>query len=186
MNRRKFLISSLATIPAFVIKPGLTPSQDAQLSPVLGDKIDPTTASKITEYETHIAAHPGQFDWAVHNELRHLYLSVDEHRAMLHADTILAHSLMDSYVLNTLSDWYIEKDPRMAVVALLGRAERHQSLRHLVAASLIKAGTLVNTHVGSSKGDQFFHSVLTIGHQIASPAPSWKQYERLAQLYLQS
>jgi len=34
--------------------------------------------------EESVRANPGRFDWAVHNQLRHLHISLDDKKSLLH------------------------------------------------------------------------------------------------------
>ena len=77
---------------------------------------------RIEELEQWIRAHPGVFDWHVHNELRHLYSiknPPDPRKSMEHSNVILQHSVMDEYILNILSGWQIGTDSPAARANLL-------------------------------------------------------------------
>jgi hypothetical protein len=50
--------------------------------------------------------HPEVFDLNAHNKLRHSYITSTQpnlRKAMEHVDIILQHSIMDNYMLQTLS-----------------------------------------------------------------------------------
>lgn len=102
---------------------------------------------RIRELEAQLREQPGGFSWSIHNELRQLYLGINERKSMEHADAILAQLVMDAHVLNALSDWQMDSTPRhdnpgLAIVALLDRAGRYPDLSCLGVACLIKAGDL--------------------------------------------
>ncbi|MDB5386929.1 MAG: hypothetical protein JWM11_2575 [Planctomycetaceae bacterium] len=93
---------------------------------------------KIVELERKLAALPAdQFDWALHNELRHLYGGFDERKSMLHCNIILKHSRMDDYMMQVLGGK--ESDSTKAITSLSERAARYADLPHLAAALWIKA-----------------------------------------------
>lgn len=39
---------------------------------------------RIAVLEGRVRANPGRFDWAVHNQLRHLHISLDDKKSLLH------------------------------------------------------------------------------------------------------
>lgn len=98
---------------------------------------------EIRAREAQLRAHPDRFSWAVHNELRHLYGDINEHESRRHADIILQHTVMDDYILNTLSDWHFTDhyhyDPDAGVTVLLDTAARYRDLPHLWAACYLRA-----------------------------------------------
>src|SRR5258708_33029283 len=96
--------------------------------------------AEVPYFETMVANLNGQFSWYAHNELRHHYRSISPKRSMMHSDIILANSLMDDYVLKTLSEWHIDGAPLQAVGQLFDKAETYSTLVYLRAACLIKSG----------------------------------------------
>jgi hypothetical protein len=133
MKRRRFVLS-LASFPALLSQPAAFEAEENR-PPEL-----PAVSDEIKALEEYVRKHPAPFPWAEHNELRHLYGAISEAKSMKHADIILANSLMDDYILNTLSDWQLDQDPGRAVVSLLTRAEQHPSRLHTRAACLMRAG----------------------------------------------
>jgi hypothetical protein len=100
---------------------------------------------EIRVLEQQLRANPGTFSWYVHNELRHLYLAISEKTSRMHADIILRHSVMDEYILNTLSDWHLTdspRDPYGAITVLLDNAELYHFYSHFRAACQLQAGDI--------------------------------------------
>ena len=85
------------------------------------------------------------FDWNAHNKLGHEYITSippNLRKAMEQADIMLQHCIMDSYILNTLSDWQIDKNPSTARTTLLKKSQPFPDLRALNAACLLTIGDL--------------------------------------------
>lgn len=97
---------------------------------------------QINVLERRLASDSVGFDWGLHNELRHLYSRLDIRKSLLHADAILQHSIMDDYILHILSDWTIDKDPKLAEVRLLTAYRGYEELKFVKAACHIKIGDL--------------------------------------------
>src|SRR5690348_8936466 len=113
INRRQFLanFSLLAVAPWFAVPRDGVIVQPLQLTP------------KIKELEASLRLYQG-FSWWHHNELRHEYLPISEKISRQHADAILTHSIMDEYILNTVTDWHLTdwntpSDPNRAIAILL-------------------------------------------------------------------
>src|SRR5205814_10356218 len=88
---------------------------------------------KIAELEKKLAALPaGQFDWTLHNELRHWYGAVDERKSMGHCDVIFKHSRMDDYMMQVLGGK--DADRTTALKAMAAHATKYADLPHLAAA----------------------------------------------------
>jgi hypothetical protein len=183
LERRNFILSSFTGLSALIA--GLPALPAAQLPTVSSAPaiINPEVAAKIAAYESVIAANPAIFNWSAHNELRHLYLAVDENLAMKHADIIFQHSLMDSYILNTLSDWFIEKDPALAVVRLVHRADKFGYFKSLRGACLVKAGDIVRLHGPKDLASRLYQKVIEQGSFLVT-SDAAKQYHHIAQLRL--
>lgn len=174
MERRTFFFS-LASFPALLKPPSIaptSPTQEAQPADI-GDE--------IKRLEAYVKNHAEPFPWAEHNELRHLYGAVSEEKSLRHADIILAHSLMDDYMLNILSDWQLDGGPGRAVVGLLTKAERHPSLLHLRAACLLKAGDVCRENEKPIEAGKLYRGVIELAEARADDAPALKQYRTLAQ-----
>lgn len=97
---------------------------------------------EIAKWNAYLETHPQAFSWQAHNELRHLYADSDAAKSMQQVDIILAHSFMDSYILNLMSDWQSGKDSDLAVVALLDKANRYASLPFVRVACLLQAAEI--------------------------------------------
>ncbi|HVF87248.1 MAG TPA: hypothetical protein VM866_06650 [Pyrinomonadaceae bacterium] len=176
MERRTFFIS-LANFTALLTPQSLTVSQAATAQEL---KL-PEISGDIRALEDYVKKHTEPFPWTEHNELRHLYGEISEEKSMQHADTILANSFMDDYILNILSDWQLEEYPGRAVVSLLTKTERHPSLPHLRAACLMKAGDVCQENEKPVEAKKLYHSVIKLADEKAEAAPALKQYRMLAQ-----
>ncbi len=120
-----------------------TPSQ-AQAQTTTSEEISNVAqnASDIARWNAYLEAHPQTFSWRAHNELRHLYSFTDTAKSIQQVDIILAHSFMDSYMLNVLSDFQMGKDNDVAAVELLDKANRYASSPFLRAACLLQAAEI--------------------------------------------
>jgi hypothetical protein len=104
---------------------------------------------KIAELEKKLAAlRSGEFDWALHNELRHWYGAVDERKSMVHCDVILKHSRMDGYMILVLGG----KDPTRAkaLAAMTARAMKYADLPNLAAACWVRAAELATDRTAAA------------------------------------
>jgi len=103
------------------------------------------TRQKINELEKKVAAtKPGEFDFALHNELRHLYGGIDERKSMLHCDIIFKHSVMNDYMFQCLGGK--DADEGKSLAAMKDRASKYGDLPHLAAACWIRAAELEADH----------------------------------------
>ena len=59
---------------------------------------------KIRFLEAQLKKQKGVFSWFLHNELRHYWRTFSETNSMKYANVILEHSIMDPYIMNTLSN----------------------------------------------------------------------------------
>jgi hypothetical protein len=174
VSRRRFCFS-LAGLPAMLATPALAAPQTVGHGGTLLTAID-----AINMLEASLRAHPDSFDWTIHNELRHLYAPINEQRSMQHMDTILAHSVMDSYMLDILSEWQLEDDPDLAIVNLLDKVTQYPSLLHLAAACLIKIGEVSTAAGNSSEAHRMYQHVLTLCEENVHRVPTLRRYELLA------
>ncbi|RPJ18948.1 MAG: hypothetical protein EHM33_31110, partial [Chloroflexi bacterium] len=104
-----------------------------------------STQERIQQLERFLKENPGVFDWKVHNELRHLYITNNPRnprRSMEYSNVILQHSFMDIYILNILSEWQIGKNTSTARANLLRSAPSFPDLRFIAAACFLKIGDL--------------------------------------------
>ncbi|MDX1927039.1 MAG: hypothetical protein SFV81_11000 [Pirellulaceae bacterium] len=97
--------------------------------------------AKIADLEKKLAALPqGQFDWELHNELRHWYGAIDVARSMKHVEVILKNRPGDEYMKQVLGGK--NPDPKQAVSALTETAKRYPKLLNLTAACWLWGGEL--------------------------------------------
>jgi hypothetical protein len=139
-----------------------------------------TMIDAIKILEASLQTHPHSFDWAIHNELRHLYEPINQQRSMQHVDIILAHSVMDAYMLDILSEWQLEDDRELAIVHLLDKVTQYPSLLHVCAASLVKIGDLWIAAGNLSEAHQMYQHVLSLCDENSRRAPTLQQYQLLA------
>jgi hypothetical protein len=137
----------LATLADRLVSNHPTPYPTPSLSQQFEPKeygIDPERPIKdqIAHLEAYLKAHPEPFDSYGHNLLRHLYLAVDERKAMEECDLIFAHSFMDEYTLQCLSDWNLDKRPDQAVKNLLQVSRKYPDLKFLNAACTLEIARL--------------------------------------------
>jgi hypothetical protein len=107
-----------------------------------------THQEKVQKLEQLLKANTGVFDWNMHNELRHLYITnspSNPRKSMEHSNIILQYSHMDNYVLNILSGWQIDKNTSTARANLLTNAQSFPNLRFIAAACFLKIGDLYVT-----------------------------------------
>ena len=178
MDRRNFFFS-LAGFSALLSQPSPAPQPPGEGA---GEKLE--RSGQIEALEAHVRDHPEPFPWAQHNELRHLYGAVSETESMRHADIILAHSLMDEYILKILSDWRVEDDPGIAAVNLMTKVEKHPSLLHLRAACLLKVGDLCKEYGRAPEAERLYRSVAEMAAAGRREAPGLEPYRRLAKVRL--
>ncbi len=179
LDRREFLRrvagASLAVAATPIVALASEPAQAAHATPT------PELPEVIVELENYLAQHPAQFSWHIHNELRHHYLAVDEDRSRKHADIILKHSVMDDYILNTLSDWHFTKDnPRDGVSTLLDTAFHYSHYVHLHAACLDRAGMEFQRYNMTVEANRTFQRVLSAGRVPRLVIPTLQPYHDLA------
>jgi hypothetical protein len=139
-------------------------------------------SDEIRAIEQMLQLNPGHFNWWAHNELRHLYLAISEQMSRKHADTLLAYSVMDSYILNTLSDWHMTHtpaDPQKAITVLVNNAEQYWYFPHLRAACLIMAGDIYRGEKMEMEAQALYRQVMA-GVALPFSMPSFETYQRLA------
>ncbi|MEM6526671.1 MAG: hypothetical protein AAF653_00160 [Chloroflexota bacterium] len=135
----------------------------------------------IVALEKEVAAHPGQFIWSLHNELRHQYINVDEATSRKHADIILKHSFMDGYILSTLNDWHIDHgNPHDGIVTLTANAYRYDYLVHLHTACLVRAGMEYREYLMTAEANDLFRRVTNNG-LLRRVVTTLEPYHRMAE-----
>jgi WD40 repeat protein/tRNA A-37 threonylcarbamoyl transferase component Bud32 len=115
-------------------------------APADGAIVSVTERNKIASLEAQLRAKPGVFDAAIHNELRHLYLAVDQKKSFEHCEAIFQHSVMDPYTLDCLGARH-NGTPQArtdAIKTLLSWPEKYPEFIHVSAACWIKAAELLD------------------------------------------
>lgn len=176
MDRRKFLTSMVGGSVALAI-PGIAIAEASVVETSVSASVIPNGVSDevrsaldtIHQVEAQMRQMRGFSYWA-HNELRHYYLAVSERTSRIHSDILLQHSIMDSYVLNTLSDWHLtpnegDQNYRKAIKVLLENAERDADLVHLRAACMITAADTHRRLLESANANLLYNRVLLMGGQ---------------------
>jgi len=145
-----------------------------------------SVAETIRALEEYVRKHREPFPWAQHNELRHLYADRSEAESMRHADIILAHSLMDDYILDILAGWQRGKDDGAAAINLMAKAEadRFDGLPHLRAACLIAAGDLHGALGRPAKAERMYRRARGLAGAGAGATPTLASYRELAEYRL--
>lgn len=116
------------------------------------------TRQKIAELEAKLAARPpGEFDFGLHNELRHYYGALDEAKSMRHVDIILQHQPFDGYMQQVLGAKDV--DVGRAQAALDTLAKKYPNLPHLAAACLTWMGDL---ETNPAKSEQSYRRALAV------------------------
>jgi hypothetical protein len=98
------------------------------------------TQAKIETLEKKWKSKPGEFDWGVHNDLRHLYGGRDVKKMLLHCNIIFRNSPMDGYTLDCLGAR--APDKAQAIKTLLELAKDHPEYTFLALACWLKAAEL--------------------------------------------
>lgn len=94
--------------------------------------------AKIAALEKKVRDNPDRFDWAAHNELRHLYGGVDEKKSLHHCDVIFKHRPMDGYTLDVLG----ARDKQKPAEKLLKAAAKYPEFKFVFAACTLRAAEL--------------------------------------------
>jgi hypothetical protein len=97
---------------------------------------------QIATLETYLQTHAGPYDSYGHNILRHLYMAVNERKAMEECDHIFANSFMDDYTLQCLSDWTLDREPAKALKYLQRVSNKYEDLKYLHAACTLEIARL--------------------------------------------
>lgn len=135
---------------------------------------DPAS-QKIRELEARVEQ-SGQFNYELHNELRHLYNDIDQERSLYHTDIILRNAPMREYMLDILAGW--EKDPVKAVEKLAQWPQRYPRFRFVKAACYLRAGDLIKPD-DPQRAKIFYRRVAGMqGQELA-------EYRNLAEIRLQ-
>ncbi len=179
IDRREFLrrvaIAS-AALPAPIV---------AAAPEALPNNVEMNLPEVVVAFEEYIKARPGKFSWAVHNELRHLYLAFNEDLSRKHADIILQHIVMDSYTLNTLSDWHFaHENPYDGIAVLTNTAHQYSHYEHLYAACLARAGMEYHKYTLYPEANDLFQRVLAKRNYAHLVTSTLRPYHALAEKFI--
>lgn len=141
INRRQFCFSlaGLSTLLVVADAPPAVASAPGP-APLALEALSPAERGQIAVLEGYLQRQPDVFSRYVHNELRHLYHTISAERSFYHANVILEHATMDTYMLNILSEWNLGRDPGIAIGALWSKVQRYPQFAFLSAACLIQIG----------------------------------------------
>ena len=99
--------------------------------------------ARITELERQLRDNPNQFDWAAHNELRHLCAGHDASKSFYHCDVIFRNRFMDSYTLECLGARAEQGATGEAAARLLKWVAKYPEYAYVGAACRLKAASLL-------------------------------------------
>jgi Protein of unknown function (DUF1559) len=146
---------------------------DVKVQHIVEDKID--AATKIVRLQQLQREHSSVFSWTLHNELRDLYGRVNKPEAALkESDVLLSQSIMDGYILNTLSEWKIDKAPKKAIQNLLRTAKQAKDCHFVEEACWLEVGDLYQQLGDPASAKVHYHKVL------ARDSITVSQYQKLA------
>jgi hypothetical protein len=146
----------------------------------------PDVEADIAALEVYVQQHPDAFMRDIHNQLRHFYASRDHQRSMYHVDMILAHSIMDAYMLDILSEWQLEQDTALGRVHMFDVMERLPSFMHIRVACLIKTGDVSAAHHDVRIAMQLYQRAVALGNRHGAAHSALKRYQTLAQYRLRT
>jgi hypothetical protein len=135
----------------------------SKLEDSCGINADDPARVKISKYNAYLKENR-DFNWAVHNELRHLYGGVgDERSATEHSDIILQYSLADGYILDILSGWQSGHDNKKAISNLLYYTKAYPQFKYVGAACLLKIADLYAELGQKNDARDFYRQVMNQG-----------------------
>jgi hypothetical protein len=114
----------------------------------ISPQVPAETRRKIVALEAQLRANLGKFDWAIHNDLRHLYFDVDEKKSVGHCNIILQNSVMDGYTLDCIG---ARLERAEAIKLLLIWPDKYPEYTYVAAACWIKAAELLGKDDARSK-----------------------------------
>lgn len=192
MDRRNFLkllgsISFLGFPPVRALLSPLGGERQGPFEPVQ-DVLTPEQVEaleKIKLFEAQLQEQKGGFSWYLHNELRHYWGAFSETKSLWHANTILEYSIMDHYIMNTLSDWhdapeYEPSDPDLALASLRRRAENFPGLRYVRAACWLKSGEILEALGDGAAAQDHYRQVVDLGEEFQNRGSRLIFYKHLA------
>lgn len=143
MNRRTFLklLAGAVVVSAPTTQALFGLLKKAELTPEQANSLH-----FIRKYEADLSRQQ-EFSYFLHNELRHYWGSFSEFRSLYHADIILGHHFMDSYMMRILADWHDTRnenayDLDRAIASLDRRAQAYPQLQFLQAACWLRIGLI--------------------------------------------
>ena len=198
MNRRSFL-KILATVPFLSLSPvrrllAITSPESERLTAgtdtfhsFTPEELD--ALQKIKYFQAQLQQQKERFSWYLHNELRHYWGAFSEEKSLSHANIILEYSIMDAYILNTLSDWYYAPDyqpcqPELALASLQRRAENYPDLPYLRVACWLRAGQISYAIGEGNLARRYYQNVFDISEEFGQKASRLWLYQHLAQTQL--
>lgn len=190
MDRRNFLklLGSLSIFSFLPIRSFLSPLTQKMHEPLTSDQL--AALEKIRDFEAQLEQQNGRFSWYLHNELRHYWGAFSEAKTLEHANIILEHSIMDRYVLHTLSDWHYAADygepcqPDLALASLQRRAKTYPDLQYVSVACWLRAGEISAASGMEATAREFYRQVIRISGKSRQTAPPLSIYQHLAQARL--
>jgi len=196
VERRSFLkllgCASILALPS--IRSLLSLTKDAQQStPIhLEDHLTPEQLGflqKIRYFEAQLQQQQGRFSWYLHNELRHYWGAFSEAKSLAHADVILEHSVMDTYIINTLSDWHYAPEepqyqPDLALESLQHRAESYPEFYYVGAACWLRAGEISDAIGQGNLARGYYQLVIDLNEKAKHRASRLWVYQHMAQTQL--
>ena len=105
---------------------------------------DDPRPKEIAALEKKLQDSPNQFDWNVHNSLRHLYSGHDDRKALYHCNIIFENSPSDGYILTVLGTRDAEHRIEQAVKDLLSWPEKYPEYTFVSAACWLRAAELLS------------------------------------------
>jgi hypothetical protein len=105
-------------------------------------KADIDTPTKLNRLQELQRQHANVFSCKLHNELRDLYSTDNLWESLKQSDIILSRSTMDDYMLNILSGWELDKNPKKAIASLLRNARSGKECQFVKVACWLRVGDL--------------------------------------------
>ena len=196
MNRRNFLqlSGSMSILALSPVRALLSSMGGAQQSAAvhIKDSFTPEqldALQKIRYFEAQLQQQQGRFSWYLHNELRHYWGAFSEEKSLAHANAILEHSVMDTYIMNTLTDWHYAPEeqpcqPDLALESLQRRAKNYPELYYMGAACWLRAGEISNAIGETILARGYYKRVIDLNEKSKHQASQLWIYQRMAQVQL--
>lgn len=188
MNRRNFLklLGSLSIFGLPPVRTFLASVEEEKQNTLTPEQLD--ALAKIRHFEALLEQQNGRFSWYLHNELRHYWGAFSEAKSLSHANIILEHSIMDTYILHTLSDWHYAPQyedevfqPDLALASLQRRAESYPELCYVAAACWLRAGEISTAMGERSLARDYYQRVIALRVKSKSRVSRLSIYQYTAQ-----